>query len=594
MDKHRLEELKRLSMPAIRHAELVELARSHSPSQTQKLARSAGWPSRQVKAVRSLSILRRDHENEVFENFIATMERARTEKAVTEQAQDNRRTGMKNRTAKNLERVKDPIARLRLATKNGLKEQALEIIASLIEKWKVFFWTDQDGEILFNTLKKDPDLSEFENMNNLRSPKRQQNLISFFPPKENRSSLVIDFDGMIDYFELDAEKTKEIVCAILEKTIAKAPIDNWRLLWATTRMCREYLNTDETLATATEIWLLQSHLRSGKLFELRRKALPLQMKRAEDECDELNPIVDRFLELGWTMDEVKAEFIFVIQKAVSNCRPQFMLALAGAKCFTREDYVKGEVGKLLREKYRPWAWECLTESKGDYWPKIYCQLLRCGLTSNYRDREDMDFYRQEFIKLLAQGKLNRVWQLILIIGPHILFYAELESRFSKEAEKYLTSLTLDAYRMAYENGNFGVAAALSQQFNILDEEKIEIQADDSVRKEYVELFGEQEGTHNMRITLKEGFLLTDRNGNILSDEEYCEESVEGKPPDEEARQRHFNLIELGKVRQKNLERFRAEALKERGELVELALSLDQPIGFTDVLSYYVVPNWPEH
>lgn len=74
MPEHSLEDLKTDSMPALRHAELVSLARRETPNGAYEYA-LARWPRRQAKAVRFLAILRRDYGNEAFEAFL--MEHAR-------------------------------------------------------------------------------------------------------------------------------------------------------------------------------------------------------------------------------------------------------------------------------------------------------------------------------------------------------------------------------------------------------------------------------------------------------------------------------------------------------------------------------------
>ena len=74
MSEQSLDELKQLAVPALRHAELVNLARTESPNKAYELA-MVRWPRRQAKATRSLAILRRDHGVEVLETFL--MEHAR-------------------------------------------------------------------------------------------------------------------------------------------------------------------------------------------------------------------------------------------------------------------------------------------------------------------------------------------------------------------------------------------------------------------------------------------------------------------------------------------------------------------------------------
>lgn len=69
MTDQSLEELKKLSYPALHHAELVNLARTETPNKAYEMA-SLRWPRRQAKATRSLAIIRRDTGIEALESLI--------------------------------------------------------------------------------------------------------------------------------------------------------------------------------------------------------------------------------------------------------------------------------------------------------------------------------------------------------------------------------------------------------------------------------------------------------------------------------------------------------------------------------------------
>lgn len=73
-----LDELKKLAGPALRHVELVDLARTgNSPSEVQRVA-AVRWPRRQAKAARFLAMVLRDHGDDAFEAFVATTNRTRS------------------------------------------------------------------------------------------------------------------------------------------------------------------------------------------------------------------------------------------------------------------------------------------------------------------------------------------------------------------------------------------------------------------------------------------------------------------------------------------------------------------------------------
>ncbi len=107
MTTENLAELERLAKPALRHAELVSLAKEQSPNKVYEIA-VARWPKRQAKAARSLAQMRRDNPR-AFEAFISTMEHARSAETDTEQAQE-RTTAMTATLMKSLDYLSDPIS----------------------------------------------------------------------------------------------------------------------------------------------------------------------------------------------------------------------------------------------------------------------------------------------------------------------------------------------------------------------------------------------------------------------------------------------------------------------------------------------------
>ena len=71
-----LDELTKLAQPALRHAELVQLARTVTPNRAFSTANSR-WPSRQATAARFLAMVRRDYGSEPFEALVSRLEHAR-------------------------------------------------------------------------------------------------------------------------------------------------------------------------------------------------------------------------------------------------------------------------------------------------------------------------------------------------------------------------------------------------------------------------------------------------------------------------------------------------------------------------------------
>ncbi|CAN5730423.1 hypothetical protein BH11PAT2_BH11PAT2_06940 [soil metagenome] len=574
MDEHRLEGLKSTSLPALRHAELVELARVHSPSQVYKLARTAKWPNRQAKAAQSLAAMRRDYGEEVFQTFVATMEHARSESSETEPAQDNRKAKkMTHDLARSLDRIKEPTARFRLAVKSGLTEQASETAITMFRELDATFWTFQeDSEILFDTL---IGVSNSGGQVNDESQERWQKhrertLVCFIA--SNDQQMLVDLDGMISFFGWSDEIVTDLVSGILEKIAASEPRKvNWRGLTAVTRVCRRYLATDSSLARATELWLLRSHIRNGRTFELRNDALPRSLPNAPDEVNELDPIVDRFIELGWTNEQVHDEFMAIITPLLENCRPQWMLAFVGAKCFNMvTDHRDGELGKLLREKYRPYLWSNLAAQNdhGGFYAAMYSKFLYHGLKSNDRDEERL-FYREKLIELIVQGRLTRTWQIILSIGHRAsLFYAELESSLFTEARKYLLGLLPDAFARAYAIGNYGTAAALVQTFGA---DALSSVPDTAAHPFFEAEFDAVDVQHAEAVKLS--FELEDDDPRYVAWQS-ATDAVVGR-------------------REQKLAELREERKSQIADATQIAIDLGQAVCFTDTLSYVLVPHWPK-
>src|SRR3989344_6496564 len=116
-----LDELKTLATPALRHVELVHLARRESPNGADKVASKLNWPSRQVKAVRFLAMLRRDYGSEAFEAFV--VEHVRSDKTDTGHAQKEKVTMSKERILKSVARLVEFAQKPIVLLLHGFKEE---------------------------------------------------------------------------------------------------------------------------------------------------------------------------------------------------------------------------------------------------------------------------------------------------------------------------------------------------------------------------------------------------------------------------------------------------------------------------------------
>ena len=234
MSENRLEDLEKDSKPALDHVELVELARTQTPNQARKLARSAHWPNRQADACQSLAKLRRDFGTEVFEAFVATTGRARAAEAVTEHVRDNRSNPMQDRIISSLHRVTDPVARLRLTVKHNLKAEAKTIFDGLVTDYRCFFWSDRDEQdILFDTLAgvERPHVIHYSDPAVVERMRKHQEriLLGFADPNDGKVKALCDFEGVHEYFGLAEEEVTTLVRNVLTSIcLLKPSAANWR------------------------------------------------------------------------------------------------------------------------------------------------------------------------------------------------------------------------------------------------------------------------------------------------------------------------------------------------------------------------------
>jgi len=594
--EHRLEDLRKSSAPALRHSDLIALARNYSPSQSYEHARSAKWPNRQAKAVRSLAILRRDFGTEAFEAFITTMERVRTEKPVTELAQEERI--VRSRFLQSLDRITDPQRKLELLFKNEMFDEASAYIDTLVGRGTFFFYHNGAGGQICKPLlapEKNEGEDALRDVTFVWHEKPALHPIKGDDPSVQE--LQIDLRGMLTALKWDADRTARFVR--LATDLFDHEPERIREFWtmqAMIRVCRHLLPSDDPHARRMELFNLTNRFYDGRLFELRTQHLPVPMENSKDEMDELNPIVDRFIELGKTEEEVRLMFLDWMQKRAQDCRPQFMLAVAGAKCFKHNDPDREEV---LRKKYLPTMWRNLV-SYGDasqFQVEMFDKLGSLGLWQGRDNRwvntsgsgmgrnvpidNDRKFFQEELVKLLSNAQAGKVFQILVLFGESFGIYTDKVNgvrgnydgdRKVNTARAIMGALAVDAFERAYAGGNYGVAAALSQQFNCYDENLLKTAAEEFVADE-------AEATGEKYATVEKKWM----DGEVP--DSYIHEG-EGKEW-----QDALEAIEAKKLAK--LEELKQQRKDQIAEVAQLALDTEQPIRL-DWMCYYVATHWPKY
>ncbi len=588
-----VEKLVRESRQALLHAELVEIARENSPTGAGKIAARRGFPPRQCKSVVSLAQLRRDHL-EAFTGLITPEGHARSEESDTEHALRRRR--MTGRLRQRIGGVKDPQERLRLLFgKMGehpeLKQDAETYLEELLgdSAFPALWCVDRDSDrrpLLLGVVPEE----EGE-----LSPRM---CLAFYPKDFNREGQMhpSDIIAMVSMRGLQAtmgwngDRMEAIARRVLERCL-EVVLPGGRKIWLVGTMitvCRHYLDPEDDLARAVERDILIHHFRDARMGELRTRHLPEHMEPAggrgahqtiTDLQRELDPIVDRFKALGMTDEEIRKEFLrWLTERAKTTAIGEYIIMVAGnRKVFRWDDSARAQ---LLYQHYFEQAVDSMMEAPAGS-PMRWAMFEEMGSMDMWRMRgfsrqKVCDKFVQALTEQLAKGRASFVYWVLYHFAEKMGLKAHLEIKtrgtYQLEhtiAEAVMKQLAVKAYVMAKESGDLGIAAALSQRWDVVDHDAL---TEESVR-EFIPRIAE--------IVAKDPEAYA-KDPDLTELLDYLSEGLEGLTDGEDEdkskdRREHEALLEMGRERQEVYDDLVREAKCEIRETVETALDLEQPI-----------------
>lgn len=572
------QQLASTAAPSLMCRELVELARTNTPTATFNLARELDFPVRQAKAAKALAVIRRDFGETVFEAYLET-----TEQLQKGQARENRGRKMDAKTARTLARITDPGARLRFMFKHGLTDQIEQQIVEMTNTLShaLRYRSEKGGEIFDDVL-----ASHASQSSETAVPSTRYTSVAMVfwakdsKPGENAIAIV-NLEGMRLYLGWDEEKMKDYIRPVLEAAINPGPDVTGHVynVIAVQETVRQIFGGEDPFRMRAEVWLTRSELlRVEELHSLRDRFLAASgQSRPKQWRHDLDPVVDFFLANGMTMDEVKADFSAATKNAVrGGYWPYFKIVLAGAKCFDWKDRENGELAVWLREHLRPNLWKEVVSDDpyhhGVNWLDMYCQMCDCGMgTGPHGDVDNL--YRNNMVALLSEGKLTKVWQLAVILGPKTMFYVNASydpKDCIKGAKEYMQSLIAPAFAQAFSKSRYGVAAALVQQFGkdaCFSEEWAKEQATVAFAAEFT------------AIETKFAKTIEEWHSGELDDD------------DPKAVRWHKEQSAVCKKRDAFIAQKNADLRGQIEDAETMADEFNQPIGFTDLFAYYQVPDW---
>ncbi len=450
-----LDELKKLAMPALRHVELVYLARRESPNRADKVASSLNWPCRQVKAVRSLAILRRDYGLEAFEAFV--VEHTRSGNPDTEHAQKEKETMSKERILKSVARLFDAVRKLIVLLLHGFKEEAWTYINQLIEQGEAAFWLDNGREAVI-----EPDGTESDSrcLTLCLSAKKLEHR------RDMHRHIRLNFTSLVAS-GYDNKRVVTLVRQVVETTLAlggKSSGHYWWVAVGTTQACRDFLPPNDEL---TKRAIIQQIEWRGEDFEFwnMREYLDPQYQKETNLVVVMEAVCARLLELGMTAELVRALYTkWLGGRQGENLG--YMPALASCSVF--EEYENERDAAV--HVHLPEYWQELVN--GQLSSKGFQGLNDFGLYS----AEDNQFFRSHLVKFLSEGNATKCFELLVTFNREfgldgLKQYAD-RDEIRRWARKMLDELAHDAFDVACQAGRFGTAAALTQHFNCVNEAQL--------------------------------------------------------------------------------------------------------------------------
>jgi hypothetical protein len=422
MPEQSLGELKQLSVPALRHAELVNLARIESPNKAYELA-SVRWPRRQAKATRSLAILRRDYGVEALEAFL--MEHARPQGSEHAQGEDEMQldtfypVGMKGVVFLHKYTTSDPeTLQLRHLTGDGAKDVKLsDEVARLgldVMGTKVLVHR------VINSM-----------LDQWATPKVDQPF--------GGSMWAAAVVAVRTYLPEETELLKKVLLAtvVYEGGHERGPIG---LMWA---------------------------------------ILP----KVDSQKTTLQDVVNYLLEIGCTEQEVRAAWVEMLKlrqrrKFIIGCITEWWKKLKFGKHGLNKDVdelarqlLLYELNDILVNGCADW-----NQSRGhgcqlpeDYLHIIDFLLSQTDFDWHYRNEETMELIESYFVQSIARGKVGTAFYMLARYGHNFGICGEHDERDrEKRPEVVMVRLMRAAIDRAEESRNYGIAAALAEHIGEME------------------------------------------------------------------------------------------------------------------------------
>ncbi len=275
--------------------------------------------------------------------------------------------------------------------------------------------------------------------------------------KEGEWHVVFELGWECQILGWTKEESAELVRGIVYQALAR-PLSQWSLKQAegTGRAARQMLSANDVVACQVAAHHLIFQLRQADFGHIctylaEIKGFPFAGGGSSVPLYEegvVNWIVDQLLELGWPPDRIHKELVEWIWLKM-NTWPQWLLAVAKAKIFAKEDPVRvAAVRHWICQGFSHLLDVVLCRNDLDEVAEVYRQLFQMGQFG----LDDKGWICDKLVERMVLGK---VWFAEIFIQQ---FGAVLEL-------DTLDSMISRALNAAASAGNYGVAVALARRIN---------------------------------------------------------------------------------------------------------------------------------
>lgn len=443
--KRSLDELKALSKNALHSAELVEIARTHAPTSAYDLAIQRGRSRRLATATRYLAMVVRDYGPKAFDAFVPSHEHARSDSSGAQHARENMHMELDDADNRLFEMLGTPREKLAFLLRKMHTSATHCYFHQLIQRHDV--WIQRSKMDTFTLFLPASEAGKKE---------LEPRPIIVIAEKNNHDNVVamIDFAGYVAFVNQTPHGTETFVRELLTRSIAHPPTMEgaYRIAEGITDVARERWPCDDELRKKCESWAIEFFFHLGNitiLCDFVRKAMGKQQEDVEPR-NLLDDVISFWRNYGsgnqklaqlcqqWLRSPAatNADSVLAVASALSRIGRRTMLTGAFDVCFPKL------WGDIISSPYA---------SQNLRWFK---QLLELGMAP------EEGFFGSEMVRLLSLGLAGQVFDLISRYKLPVSQYSTAHTKVRVIMEE----LAPAAFDLAYKEGRYGVAAALTQHF----------------------------------------------------------------------------------------------------------------------------------